>query len=208
MRCLILGAGAFGRRALHSLNPEYNDITVVDKEQPVLDGLKGFRARLVREDAVAFLAGSKPGDFDWIIPALPVHLAFRWLLYVLEREGIRCRPLPVPQGLAVPNTYYNSGTLYTSLAEHTCPPDCPEPDGYCYLTGGERLVPLHSLLSDLSLPGCAVEVVRSHQLAPGVGGIRPERLAALYRAARVAGRNLLVATACGCHGVLDMVGFT
>jgi glycine/D-amino acid oxidase-like deaminating enzyme len=207
-KILILGAGVFGRRALCALKEQYDHITVVDRDKEALKSSTGTEVKVVREEAVLFLAGSDLREFDWIIPALPLHLAFSWLLCVLKNDRVPCRQVPVPPGLAVPNPYYRDGTLYTSLAEHICPPACPEPEGTCYLTGKEREAPLFEILRKMTLRDCWVEVVRSHQLAPGVGGIRPERLIALYHSARSVRGNILVATACACHGVLNMMGIS
>jgi len=203
-KILILGAGAFGRRAQASLQKAYTEITMVDREQAALDRLAGSDARLVRREAAAFLAGSESADYDWIIPALPVHLALEWLRQRLLYNGVICRKLPIPSDLKMPNPYNRDGTLYTSVFGHLCPQDCPEPPEFCYLTG-ERRQPLFELLSELSVPGCTVEVVRSHQLGPGVGGIRPESLQKLYETAVAVRGKILVATVCSCHGVLDLL---
>jgi hypothetical protein len=45
-------------------------------------------------------------------------------------------------------------------------------------------------------------VVRSHQLAPGVGGYQPEALRRSLDAVSKARTAILYATACLCHGVI------
>jgi hypothetical protein len=88
-----------------------------------------------------------------------------------------------------------------SYADFICPDDCPEPD-VCTITGKRREKPLYELLRSLDV-GFRVHIIRSHQLAPGLGGYT---VADLKRAAEtLAGhRNgkWLVGTACKCHGIL------
>ncbi|MFW6240200.1 MAG: hypothetical protein ACOC98_06260 [Thermodesulfobacteriota bacterium] len=45
-------------------------------------------------------------------------------------------------------------------------------------------------------------MVRSHQLAPGVGGVRPDQLWRLLRQVSDTPGLQAVATACRCHGVV------
>jgi hypothetical protein len=83
-----------------------------------------------------------------------------------------------------------------------CPEDCPEPEDGCTVTGEIR-PPLFGVMADLPVPGFEVHVIRSRQLAPGVGGYRIADLKALQ--GRVLGRpgvKWLVGTACRCHGTI------
>jgi hypothetical protein len=52
------------------------------------------------------------------------------------------------------------------------------------------------------LPGYQVKVIPSRQLAPGVGGYAPGRLLGLARELEDLRGNVLIATACRCHGVM------
>lgn len=63
-----------------------------------------------------------------------------------------------------------NGDIYVSHADFICPDDCPEPDDFCFFTGQERKRNMHDLLKEIDLPGFRPIVVRSHQLAHGVGG--------------------------------------
>jgi hypothetical protein len=108
----------------------------------------------------------------------------------------------------VPNPYRGqNGTLYASFAVHLCPPECPEPDGACYLTGEERTTPLHKLLAELNVPGFDTEVVQSHQLFPGLGGLKPAELEQLLQKIAAKRRPVIIATSCACHAVLDALTF-
>jgi hypothetical protein len=46
-------------------------------------------------------------------------------------------------------------------------------------------------------------VVRSRQLAPGVGGYRPEDLFSMYERVQKGASPFLISTACRCHGVVS-----
>ena len=83
------------------------------------------------------------------------------------------------------------------------PDDCPEPVDRCTVTGRARPLVLFEHLAALDVPGWPVVVVRSRQLAPGVGGFRPSDLLAAERRLCEAGGQVLLATACRCHGVID-----
>lgn len=207
---LILGAGKFGRLALGRLSKEDPEagFLVVDRNPQALhatQGLSTAAVELVEMEAAAFLTKNlrDNSSWDWLIPAVPEHLAFSWL-----RQG----PLAGPdwETVAVPPELTTltpvairgrEGELYLSRAAHLCPDDCSEPEE-CPITGESRETPLYAELAALDLPGYIIEVVSSRQLAPGVGGYPPERLLALARdLIRLEGK-ILVATACRCHGVV------
>ena len=71
------------------------------------------------------------------------------------------------------------------------------------MTGEKREQPLYDLLSHLDLSGFKVHVIRSRQLAPGLGGYRVLDLAKTAEELKrdEMGRWLL-GTACRCHGML------
>jgi hypothetical protein len=202
-KILILGAGCFGRRAAEVLQSENSEITLVDHDSRALQTLAGKGYVLLCGEAAAILGSElKPEDFDYIVPAVPIHVAYAWLLEQLRKTGRHCRPIPVPENLAVPNPYYLQGTMYASLANHLCPGDCPEPQGYCMLTGEKRDLPLYQDLKQIKQFGFTVAVVQSRQLAPGVGGIAGGDFALLRRQVCPAGK-FLVATSCSCHAVIS-----
>ena len=93
------------------------------------------------------------------------------------------------------------GELYLSRARHLCPDDCAEPE-VCPVTGESRDLPLHQELASLHLAGYEIRVIASRQLAPGVGGYSPRRLLDLARDMGTLQGNVLIATACRCHGVI------
>jgi hypothetical protein len=206
---LILGSGKFGRLALMRLAREdaAASFVVVDRDPGALavqlDGIPG--PIRVQAEAVAFLVQHlRAGDrWDWIIPMVPVHVAYEWLL-AGPLAGSAWQPAAVPESLAglIPGARRGSrGEFYLSWSRHLCPDDCSEPE-VCPVTGESRDQPLHQELASLHLAGYAIRVIPSRQLAPGVGGYSPGRLLDLARDMEAMEGNVLIATACRCHGVI------
>ena len=93
-----------------------------------------------------------------------------------------------------------------SYADFRCPDDCPEPSDHCTVTGKKRGKPLYKLLGDIALPGFRVHVIRSRQLAPGIGGYSIGDLEGLRERVEGGGNSKwLVGTACKCHGIISAV---
>jgi hypothetical protein len=211
---LILGAGKFGRLALNRLARQdaAAKFVVVDRDPEVLaqsvDGVPGCTR--VASDAIDFLVEHlrDDGRWDWIIPMVPVHVAFHWLL-AGPLAGSAWRPAAVPEAFAglIPGARRGPhGELYLSRARHRCPDDCAEPE-VCPVTGESRDLPLHQELASLHLAGYEIRVIASRQLAPGVGGCSPRRLLDLARDMGALKDNVLIATACGCHGVVHGLAY-
>jgi hypothetical protein len=205
---LILGSGKFGRLALERLGRQDRGASflIVDRDPGALAAVDdGISCRPVQEEAIAFLARFllNNGGCDWIIPMVPVHVAYHWLLAgPLAESG--WRPAAVPEALValIPGTRRGpAGELYLSRAQHLCPDDCAEPE-ICPVTGESRYFPLYEELASLHLAGYQVKVIPSRQLAPGVGGYSPGRLLELARGLEYLTGNVLIATACRCHGVM------
>ena len=204
----ILGAGRFGRLAAQRLKkrlPE-SEILVVDRREDRIGeisaatGISG-----VVDDALGFLCANGTPDETWIVPAVPVHVAFEFALSELKMSGDAIR-LHVPEAVdsQAPNPQrVPSGTVYTSFATFICPDFCSEPEEICTFTGKGRLGVLFDLLGKLHVPGHSVATIRSFQLAPGVGGYPGSSLKELVsRITRKPG-DYTIATACRCHGVID-----
>jgi hypothetical protein len=61
---------------------------------------------------------------------------------------------------------------------------------------------MYEILRNLRLATFEPFVIRSHQLGPGIGGYRPEKLFALNRHLNSIRGAILLSTACRCHGVI------
>ncbi len=206
-RIWIIGGGRFGALALERLSALLSDarFTVIDPAGDALESMGGSGPELITTDGVGFLAEHlRPGSGpDWIIPALPVHLAAEWCLAKLGPERAQRIEIPAEILSSLPNPMRGEGgDVYVSHADFICPDDCPEPAQMCTATGEPRKPNLFDVLRDTPFPGFDSQVIRSRQLGPGVGGYRPRQLFDLLDQLEKAKDNHLVSTACRCHGVL------
>ena len=209
---LILGSGHFGRLAAERLleqDPQSN-ILVVDREAKALKAFVSMPVQVSLGEGISELNQllNTSDRFDYIIPAVPFHVAFEYLLFKLQPLGGKRVQVPsspnLPNGLLAKN-----GDLYSSLADFLCPEDCSEPPLYCTVSGKRREKPLHQILAD-AFRSYESRVIQSQQLAPGVGGFPPRKLGDLLeglRALAMPGQPVLISTACRCHGVTSALSF-
>lgn len=211
-RITILGAGHFGQIACKRLirrYPEAAFLVVDSRPEKLAEIEKSSGLTVLKAEGISFLHGVEADPHHWIIPAIPVHVAFLWLLHALQRDA-HARALPVPSTVdgKVPNPYrVASGTLYCSFATFRCPDFCSEPAEICTHTKQPRLGNLYEALGRLELPDYVVRVVRSWQLAPGVGGYRSVQLQDLLEGIQGRQGRYLIATSCRCHAVIDALEF-
>ncbi len=202
----ILGAGRFGKKAVRDLTGRYPGcrILVVDQDRASLEALKAHRIRVAEADAVSWLADNlRPDRPDWIVPMVPVHVAYEWLkIKVLKSHELipaavpsnvfRKMPHPMPSG---------DDCLFMSHADFICPDNCPEPRNHCTVTGKPRTA-LFDLHQNLASGNFQCIVLRSRQLAPGVGGFRSVSLLNVMEKAIASDGPILLSTVCRCHGVM------
>lgn len=206
----IIGVGQFGLIAARRLSDIKKDhhFVLVD---PVSDNLmrgKGPNRTLVLSDGVDFVDKelSNTNMPEWIVPALPVHLAAQWCLRRFGPDKLRLLQLPETIDAAVPNPLRAAdGNVYVSHADFICPDDCAEPKGLCTVTQKPRKSNMFDVLAGIKVPNFDTAVIRSHQLGPGIGGYRPRQLFSLLDQTAAADGNLMICTACRCHGVITGV---
>lgn len=209
---LIIGCGRFGNRAAEKLfqKDSHSKIIVVDKSKEAFQKVSLPPIETIVCDGVAYLnqyllEGKKA---DYIIPAVPLHLAFEFILSQLKPVGAKKRRVPSLTGLPNPMRG-KGGDLYTSLANFLCPEDCPEPAQYCTVTQERREKPLFQILKDLDGP-VESKVIRSQQLGLGVGGFQTKVLSELMediKKKKTRRPLFLISTACRCHGVTSALSF-
>lgn len=211
---LIIGCGHFGSRAAGELlkkNP-LSKITVIDKSSRALRKVSALPVETALSDGRSPLDRFLPEGLsvDYIIPAVPFHLAFEFILLRLRALGARRGKVSTPPSLPNPISG-KKGDLYTSFANFLCPEDCPEPARHCTVTGKRRPKPLYKMLMELHGPFDS-KVIRSEQLGPGVGGFR--RVVLLEALMEIKQRVMshpsgliLISTACRCHGVTSALSW-
>ncbi|GBC61533.1 hypothetical protein DENIS_2495 [Desulfonema ishimotonii] len=203
----IIGTGRFGMLALERLSRQrpQTRFVLVDPEKKNFELMEGPNRVWERADGVSFLAEHMTGEAgpDWIIPALPIHLAAEWCLVRLGADRAKRITLPDALDGRVPNPMRGeNGDLYVSHATFLCPDDCAEPADICTATGEPRKQNMFEWLGEVEVPGLRPFVIRSHQLGPGVGGYRPKALSDLLGHLKRTTGDVMVATACRCHGVI------
>lgn len=203
----VIGIGSFGLLAVERLSKKYKNVNFVlaDSENKRFELIECPNCTLEQADGVNFLwENLSPANApDWIIPALPVHLSAQWCLKSLGLEYIAPVEIPYEIDSLIPNPMHGpGGDVYVTHASFLCPDNCSEPEDTCTVTREKRKENMFDLLENINLPGFDSLVIRSHQLAPGVGGYKPAQLFDLKEKIKNAGEKLIVSTACRCHGVI------
>ena len=209
---LIIGCGFFGGRAAKQLlkRKSHPKIIVVDKNREAVKRLSHLPIETIVDDGLSYLNQflSEGRTVHYIIPSVPFHLAFEFILLRLKPFGARRAKVPSLSGLPNPEIG-KTGDLYTSLADFLCPEDCPEPSRYCTVTRKKRERPLYDILRDLKGP-FESRVIISQPLAVGVGGFLPEELLALLEDVKKQKNSrdlILISTASRCHAVTSALKF-
>ena len=212
-RICILGAGRFGYLAARRLGQRYPEAAflVSDHREEKLEGIeRDFGSAILVGEPQTALENLWVDDQTWIIPAVPVHVACQWLVRELKKAG-RVEHLPIPAGVEeqIPNPYRaTGGAICASFATFICPDTCNEPDEICTHTKSPRRGNLFEKLAGIEVPGFDVIVVRSWQLAPGVGGYPKGSLTEVLKKIRQTPQGCyLLATSCRCHGVIDALSW-
>lgn len=204
----IIGAGKVGARAVGRLYKKRHgaSLTVVDHDAEALKRFNDFPVEKVCQEGASYLHMHLDGQDgpDWIIPAVPIHLAFEWVRLKLSATG-RVEVFPVPDEIAkmLPNpTRGPDGRLFMSYADFRCPDHCNEPYHKCTFTGERRKGLLYKTAGEIRYKDFRSIVVQSEQLAPGVGGYRPEALREGLAEVLEGNGPVLYTTASLCHGVM------
>lgn len=204
----IIGAGRFGLRALCKLRNRIDArYVIIDRNPMTCEDAQVLAEDIVCQNGIDYLSVrlKRMGGPKWIIPAVPVHLVYEWLCRQLEGVKI-IRPMILPMTIATgfPNPMRGkNGELYLSNADFMCPTNCTEPDRICSYTGKARPCILYQKLKDFRHDRFRSIVVRSRQLAPGVGGYTPRDLFNALDDVLSADGPVLMSTACKCHGVMN-----
>ncbi len=207
-RIRVLGAGRFGRLAAERLRRSFPDalLSITDRDAARVEEItRGLGIPGEVEECIKSISRIEQPDDLWLIPAVPVHVGFEWAINELNRVAeVRRLPVPGEVDSKLPNPIrVPSGTLYASFATFLCPDYCNEPEEICTHTGKPRPGNLYEVFGGVLAPGFDVAVLRSWQLAPGVGGYPGRSLRELLAGIGSKPGRYLVATSCRCHGVMD-----
>ena len=207
-RIWIIGGGKFGRRAASLLRQGADkEIIIVDKDSEKLEGLNC--ATLFQDGVSCLVENLRRDTKDWIVPAVPFQLAYEWVRRKMAPDSLLV-PAEIDPGWqnTLPNCVLGGkGQFFVSNADFLCPDNCPEPKGYCTYTGLPRPRIMYRYLTEWGRKhSFDTTVIRSRQLAPGVGGYPAKDIFALLdhlRSGQNPGQQSMLATACKCHGVIN-----
>jgi hypothetical protein len=204
----IVGFGKFGQLALPKISKKWPEarIWIIDPAPENLVQCRKTPAIRVLDKGEDFLWNHREQleNSDWIIPAVPFHFAGAWVRRLLTRS-LRVRKIAPPQllGKDLPFTLYLKKDLYVSLADFTCPENCPSPQGFCFQTRVPRPQRLWEMLASRPVNRGSLQILESHQLAPGLGGFTFGELKRIEKNCFRSDPPLFLATACPCHGVIS-----
>lgn len=208
-RVWVLGAGKFGCRAAEKLGQNDPSLTlrVIDDDLNRLQQMAGYSVEKIAMDGIDLLSIIDQADYssDWIIPAIPHHVAFEWIYRKLLQSKLEIDIIIPSVDLMerFPNPIRTlTGAIYTSHADFICPENCPEPAKICLHTGKQRPVALWRYLGRASFTDYKSIVIQSHQLMAGVGGYPFGALRKAFKILLKYRGKVLLATACKCHGVV------
>lgn len=205
----ILGAGKFGLRAgaeLIQKHPHAN-VLLIDHDPLACRAAQSLGFITEHCDGIAYLSRmlNDSDVVDLIVPAIPVHVIFKWIQNrLLNHFQIEKVPIPASLLAILPNPIKGENhTIYTSNADFQCPENCPEPDRECMVTGKPRPCEINKVLQQYTGIGFQTVVIRSQILAPGVGGFRPRVMFQAFDRIKQSQKPVIISTACSCHGVVD-----
>ncbi len=203
----IIGVGRFGLIAANRLSKQHSDwqFVLVDPVKQNLIKAKGPNIAIEQTDGIKFLNDClKPGiKVSWIIPSLPVHMAWEWCYMKMGKDCLARTRLSSGIDSLLPNPVHGSnGDIYVSNADFICPDNCSEPKEFCTVTKRPRKQDMFARLEALEYKEYKPIVLRSRQIAPGVGGISPMQLFSFLKKTQQHKGPLLLCTACRCHGVI------
>ena len=206
----ILGAGKFGSLAAEKTRNKFPDaaITITDRDAEKVERLcRGLGIMGEVNDSIRSVTRQPLDDHVWVVTTVPVHVGFEWVLHELSKEKDEVTRLPVPAAAApqVPNPIRSpvGTTIYASFETFICPDFCTEPEEACTKSGKARIRNLFEVFTEIVIPEFTPVVLRSWQLAGGVGGYPARSMKDLLGAVAQRPGKYLIGTSCRCHGVLD-----
>lgn len=204
----VIGGGKFGEMASEKLRIKNSkaDITIIEKNPDKCRDLNKRSFNTICDDGVLFLAKqlTRSESPDWIVPAVPIHLAYLWVKKRLLPD-YRITSIEVPEEVIkrLPNPIKGKTDVYTSIADFICPENCPEPPSICTVTKKTRPCIVFNKIKEICPKGFLSIVIKSRQLAPGIGGYQPEILFNALSLIKKTDLPVILSTACKCHGVLS-----
>jgi len=155
-------------------------------------------------------------EFEYIIPAIPIHAMAKLTYVYLNQKGIEVNPSPnliqfiktrIDPSL-IHSYNQKEGIIVASFMPHglECAPNCCEFMD-CPVTGIEKPKPLHELLKD-ACKGFPAKILVSKQITANLGGIPGKSVNELFSFIDLLNDQMIIGTACMCHGIINAIELT
>ncbi len=205
---IIFGGGRYGLKAAEYLLSKNRDFIVIDPDRECLVMEKLRLPKFDRTKGGAFIQGSikelvdvlSEFEVEHVFPTAPVHLAAMFLKENLNlevwNEGINFALSGIPAKIILSA---GKGSVVVSYnRDYECLENCSAPN-VCPVTKLRKPAPMYDMLRFAAPDGYIIE---SRYLKPGLGAIKGEDLKNLVKWAEKI-NEMIVGTACRCHGVLS-----
>ncbi len=202
---VVIGGGKYGLEAVEYLMRKSMSFVLFDSNPKCLAASKlGLRVNERNgivvggiEKVAEIFDALKP---DLVFPTAPVHVAAEMIRIKLgyrpEPKAVDCILPSLPQKLIV--SAGRGGIVLSYNRDYDCIPKCSAPD-ICPVTKIKKPCPMYELVR-FAIPDGFLLV--SHQIEPGLGAIKGEDVRNAIRWAEKR-EEVIVATACRCHGVIS-----
>ncbi|MHA1229797.1 MAG: hypothetical protein ACTSPQ_04045 [Candidatus Helarchaeota archaeon] len=150
-------------------------------------------------------------DFEYVVPAIPIHLMAVLALEYLKAKNVNIKPSSylikqirkkiAPELIISFNE--SDGILISSFMpkEEQCLPNCTE-HLKCPKTGIVKPKPLYDIFKDIT-DDLASLILISEQLKPNLGGFSRNSIRKFYEFLNSIENDFIIGTACMCHGILN-----
>jgi hypothetical protein len=231
-RILIIGGGEVGYSALKFCKKNNFSVIIVDSnphckvrsEVDVLemnhdfDKIKQIQADksiliVINESLNELPSLIQRFEFEYIIPAIPVHAMAKLTYAYLNQKDMEVRPAPdlikiIKRRIASSLIHcYNEhdGIIVASFMPpgQNCAPNCNE-SMKCPVTGITKPKPLYELFKD-ACAGFPAKILVSEQLEPNLGGIPGSSVRELFKFLDLLNDQMIIATSCMCHGIINAI---
>ena len=213
---LVFGGGKYGVEAVQYLLSRNRSFVVVDVDPKCLV-VRNYRLpRIPLKNIGKLTGGGGEGYFveggvyealkiieelepEHVFPTAPIHLSAALIQEKFKLspwfEGIDSILSGLPVKVIV--SVGRGSVVVTYNRDYECQPNCSAPDR-CPVTGILKPAPMYRMLEFAAPRGF---IIQSHQLKPGIGALKGDELDLLFKWA-YGKRELIVGTACRCHGVI------
>ncbi len=227
-KILIVGGGRVGQRALDfckennfiavivddkpdCLVRKYVDIIEVGDNFEVITKLQGNKAILFVTELSEIPRLLQSYDFEYTIPAVPIHLMGKLCYDYLRAKKFQVKPAAnvirliskrIDQSLII-NYSEKDGIIIASFMpkNQNCAQNCVE---YlrCPVTKIQKPKPLYEIFQDACQDFPSMIFI-SEQLKPNLGGIPKKSMDKFLHFLDSINQQVIIGTSCMCHGVLN-----